>query len=147
MGIKLIGYIENLHNEFLVHSDIRPQNILLDLKHDDEYSIINFGKCAKFEEFKNGSRRHYRNTPQTFIGDYWFSSPNMLAGQRPTRRDDIISIIYTMMYMANKLPNLKALRSNEAIKEYKIKTSAKDFCWGMERFGPILQEAYSYEFT
>ena len=84
-----------------------------------------------------------------FNHNEWFASKFLFMGQTYSRRDDIISLVYTLMYLCTQLSDVQAKVSIQMIGKYKIKTSPLEFCKGCPRselFGPMLKEAHSYKF-
>ena len=56
------------------------------------------------------------------------------------RRDDIISIIYVLVYISTKFKFFRI--SMAEMKQFKLGTSASKFCFGTN-LGPILEYAYN----
>ena len=87
-----------------------------------------------------------------------FASKNYFNGHTLSRRDDIISILYNLIYLMNpyelKLGNLfqsKSFnKSYKQIREYKLKSSPEKICNETQRRKCLLnfcKEAYSYSFA
>ena len=80
-----------------------------------------------------------------------FASKNYFCGHTLSRRDDIIQIIYNLVYLLNP-PNFRMVKIMEsdnvfaAMKSYKVGTSPEKVCSEsvLECLRPILSEAYSY---
>ena len=130
ISIQLIDRIELIHSKTLIHRDIKPENLFIGLENPNIIYITKFGFCSKFCSSKTG--KHI--TPGfkgTFTGTLKFSSANAQRGNRQSRRDDIESLGYTILFfMKGKLPwqNLNQ-KYNE--KEIYLKTYA------MKKFMPI----------
>ena len=119
LGTHMIKRVETLHSMFLVHRDIKPDNFLLDssfnikkdkildyLQNDKDVYLIDFGLCKRYDY----DGRHIEpNKITTIVGSYNFVSLNVLNGIEPSRRDDLESCIYIMIYMClghlNWVPN------------------------------------------
>ena len=93
-----------------------------------------------------------------FSGNMMFQSQNAFKRLTLSRRDDIISILYNMIYLMNpyelKLGNLFQSKSfNQSykqIREYKLKSSPEKICNETQRSKCLLnfcKEAYSYSFA
>jgi serine/threonine protein kinase len=94
IGIQMIKRIETLHSKYLLHRDIKPDNFMLDKK--KMLCLIDFGLCKRYDH--NG--RHIEEKQITsMIGSANFVSLNVHKGIEPTRRDDVISCIYVILYL------------------------------------------------
>lgn len=127
IGIKIVNIIQTLHNKFIIHRDIKPDNILFstlnhnnspNLTPDDEMKqniyIIDFGFSKKFI---NDDDTHIIMKPiHKLIGTPNFASVNSHNLCELSRRDDLESIAYSLIYLYyGKLPwqNLKINTNNE----------------------------------
>lgn len=95
IGIQMFERIEQLHKKYLIHRDIKPNNFMI--KSNKVY-LIDFGMCKCYE--KDG--QHIKvNKLTKMIGTPNFVSLNVHNGIEPSRRDDIESIIYILLYLLN----------------------------------------------
>ena len=89
---------------------------------------------------------HISNEKTDFDQNTWFASKHALEKNTHSRRDDIIMLVYSMVFLINQYREVKKLGCTaDNIGPFKIKVSPYEFCYGTE-FGSILEEAYSYEF-
>lgn len=94
LGIQMIKRIETLHNKYLLHRDIKPDNFMLD-KNKILY-LIDYGLCKRYDH----DGRHIEETKITsIIGSVNFVSLNVHKGIEPGRRDDIESCIYIILFL------------------------------------------------
>lgn len=95
LGKQMIQRLHTLHNHFLLHRDIKPQNFMLNIKTNKLY-LIDFGFCKRY----NYDGNHIEEgTISKLIGTPNFVSINVHKGLEPSRRDDVESCIYIMIYM------------------------------------------------
>lgn len=98
--IKCISILESIHNNMVIHRDIKPQNFMVK---DGELFLIDFG-LATF--YLNEDKHHIPNT----IGEHITGTPKYVShfihdGYTPSRRDDLISLGYMYIYLhSQQLP-------------------------------------------
>ena len=99
VGKKIIGKIMALHENCMIHRDIKPDNILLNVENDVDGDIylIDFSFLKKYS---NADKKH---NPQKkinkLIGTSNYVSLNIHNLIEPSRRDDLESLVYTLMYL------------------------------------------------
>lgn len=94
IAIQLIGLLEAVHSKYVLHRDIKPQNIMIK---DGGLVLIDFG-LATF--YMDSEGKHFINDgTETMIGTPKFTSINIHKGCRYSRRDDLISIGYLLFYL------------------------------------------------
>lgn len=101
IGIQLIKILEGIHSMGIVHRDIKPQNILFDKDRKNLY-LIDFGLAKKIINNSNNNSRsiHIKERKITnIIGSPNYISINVHNMIEPTRRDDVISLIYVLFYL------------------------------------------------
>jgi len=95
LGKQMIQRLYILHNYFLLHRDIKPQNFMLQIQ-TNKLFLIDFGFCKRY----NYDGVHIEEGKITkMIGTPNFVSINVHKGVEPSRRDDLESCIYIMIYM------------------------------------------------
>ncbi|KAL0227748.1 hypothetical protein RCL1_003891 [Eukaryota sp. TZLM3-RCL] len=100
IGVLMLQIIEGLHDEGYVHRDIKPANFLMGLDSSkNELKVIDFGLVTSFLD---SSRRHIafdQSNTVSLIGTPRFASLNSHNGCTLSRRDDLESIAYTLLYL------------------------------------------------
>jgi serine/threonine protein kinase len=94
-----------LHDHGYVHGDIAPENFLLGLNNDSPFVfMVDFGRCKKYKD--TGMNQHI-GYKENVIYSYnsTFASINAHNNVQYSRRDDIESLLYMILYMRlGKLP-------------------------------------------
>ena len=113
--------------------DIKPENFLFGEKDKDILYLIDYGLCKKYKSSKTGKHILPKNIGRA-IGTARYASINAMSGKEQSRRDDIISIGYMIIYLMKRdLPWIIIKGNNHYErykKEYKMKKNIKleDLC-------------------
>jgi serine/threonine protein kinase len=91
---KLIVAIKQLHSAYIVHSDIKPDNFMVDER--ENVIIIDFGLSSLYYNVEN---EIYKENVKSvhLIGSAKYASYNLHLGNSVGPRDDLISIGYLFM--------------------------------------------------
>ena len=91
LGIQMITRIRILHDNDLLHRDIKPDNFLFGLiENTNKLYLIDLGLCKRYNF--NGKHIVKKNI-NSIIGSGNFVSINIHNGSEPSRRDDLESCI------------------------------------------------------
>lgn len=97
LGLKALDGLEEIHSAGFLHRDIKPDNISVALvPTESTIFFIDFGLSSRYERF--GSHVAYAEG-QEFTGTPYFASLNSVKGVRPSRRDDLESLGYILLYL------------------------------------------------
>ena len=91
---QLIAIMEQIHGAYIVHSDIKPDNFMVD--ENQKIVLIDFGLSSLFYNEELGILRQNKMT-EHLIGSCKFASFNLHLGNCVSCRDDVISVGYVMM--------------------------------------------------
>jgi casein kinase 1 len=137
LGIQMIHRIEFVHSHNILHRDIKPNNFLLGkfnkIFDDNILYIVDFGLSKEYVEPDTGEHYEYREDKR-FVGTPRYASINTHMGIRQSRRDDLQSIAYVLIYfLKGDLPwqGIKAKTKSERkekIKNKKISTDMDELC-------------------
>ena len=103
IGIQLIDRLEYIHSKFIIHCDIKPQNILLGKNDSSIIYICDFGISQKYRSSKTGKHINMKKCHKIYV-TLFYSSINSLLGYQQSRRDDLESLGYMLIYLKNGLP-------------------------------------------
>lgn len=131
-----LSRVEFVHSKSFIHRDIKPDNFLMGLgKRANQVHIIDFGLAKKYRDPKSHIHIPYREN-KNLTGTARYASINTHLGIEQSRRDDIESLGYVMMYfLRGSLPwqGLKAATKKqkyEKISEKKMVTAIEILCRG-----------------
>ncbi|KAG2313213.1 hypothetical protein Bca4012_027776 [Brassica carinata] len=132
---QMINRIEFVHQKSFLHRDIKPDNFLMGLgRRANQVYIIDFGLAKKYRD-SNHQHIPYREN-KNLTGTARYASMNTHLGIEQSRRDDLESLGFVLMYfLKGSLPwqGLKAgnkKQKYERISEKKVSTSIESLCRG-----------------
>ncbi|KAG6845721.1 hypothetical protein H0H87_004987 [Tephrocybe sp. NHM501043] len=96
---QLISRIEFIHSHSLLHRDIKPANFVMGTgKASHMVNVIDFGLAKKFRDSKTASHIPYKQDDYHGVGTSLFAAINTHLGIESSRRDDLESLAYMLIY-------------------------------------------------
>lgn len=134
LAVQLIEIMKSIHSKGYIHRDIKPDNFVLDKEHQKKLYCIDFGLASKY--IKRGTdNEHVKMTKNhKFLGTARYSSIASHIGNSQSRKDDLESIGYLLIYLfRGSLPwmNIKHKDKYERyrlIGNKKINTTEEELC-------------------
>ena len=122
IAIELIDILHQIHDRGIVHRDLKPENFLIK---NNKVFIIDFGLSKSYLDKDNNHVKMENN--KSLIGTIRYASVNVHNNLTYSRRDDLESLAYILIYfLKGSLPwqGLKIESLDEKHKKiYDIKTS------------------------
>ena len=100
IAIQVIDRIEFIHSKYVIHRDIKPENFLLGYDNNSIIYLIDFGMARKYKSSRTGKHLKYSLTGKLF-GTFRYLSYNASRGVEQSRRDDLESIGYMLVFLRN----------------------------------------------
>lgn len=134
---QMLSRIQYIHNNGILHRDIKPENFMLGTdKNQNIIYSIDFGLSKRYLDPKTG-----KHIPQidgrTLLGTARYASLNTHRGIEQSRRDDLESIAYVLIYLLKgSLPwqgfkEENRTRKHQLIYDCKLKTTPEELCSGL----------------
>jgi len=114
---QIITRIEHLHKKNFIHRDIKPENFLMGTaKQGNLVYMIDFGLIKRYYDPKTKQHSSYKdNKPLT--GTARYASLNTHLGIEQSRRDDMESIGYMLIYFLKGALPWQGLQANNRKKQ------------------------------
>ena len=145
IGIQVLNIIEEIHKRGVVLRYLKPDNMVIGLNENkDHIYLIDFEIAKKYIRF--GEHIPFKENKH-INGNRYYISINTHLGREISRRDDIESLGYNLIYfMKGKLPWSYA-NDSRLILLLKMKTSFDELCEGLpEEFEEFINYAKELQF-
>ena len=142
VGCQGIQRLHDLHHRGILHRDLKPQNFSIS---NGTLYVLDFGLA---KAFRTASGDHIPvRSGKRLTGTPRFVSSNIHEGIEQSRRDDLISLVYLVVYLIQgSLPwqGLKGLKRkrkdrHSAVAEVKKKIPPRELCGGLPGLTKVLE--------
>ena len=150
---QLIRTIQYIHERGIIHRDLKPDNFLIsNISSEPTIYIIDFGLSKKYIDLK--TKEHIpQKKDRSIVGTLRYISPNVHIGIEQSRRDDLISLLYSLIFLyEGKLPwdEIKAKTKEEKLEKiynYKSQYTPEILCQDFPKeIYPIFEHIFNLNF-
>jgi casein kinase I family protein HRR25 len=134
---QLLCRLEFIHAKSFIHRDIKPDNFLMGIgRRGNQVNVIDFGLAKKFRDPRTHLHIPYREN-KNLTGTARYASINTHLGVEQSRRDDLESLAYVLIYFCRGSLPWQGLRAQtkkqkyDRIMERKMTTSTESLTRGL----------------
>ena len=118
ISLQCISRLESVHNKGIIHCDIKPENFCVGLRDKRIIYLIDFGISKKYRSDR--TKKHIQfNITKTMCGTARYASMNALSGLQLSRRDDLESLSYMILYFLTKKLTWQGITAKSLATRYK----------------------------
>lgn len=150
--VELITILESLHEAGVLHRDIKLQNFLTGFKKSDEFYVCDFGLSDFYVDPENNSHIPLTKGHSRY-GTVRYASLNNHRGIEQSRRDDLESLGFVLIYAAKGSVPWQTIRNDDRRKkwsqvyEMKRRITLAELCEGLpDCFRIYMEYVRSLEF-
>ena len=140
LAMQGLERLKHIHDKNIIHRDIKPENFIIGQNDPDVIYLIDFGFAKKYRSSRTGKHINFSYLNHV-IGSWNFSSHNAIRGYEGSRRDDLESFGYMLIYFAKggwtpwvkylKMNNLSKNDKAKIITDIKLEISEENLCKGL----------------
>ena len=134
LGHQMVTILQYIHDRHIIHRDIKPDNFVMGAEeHNDRLYLLDFGLAKKYRSSRTLVQYPYIKKKK-LTGTARYASIHALEAYEQSRRDDLESVGYVLMYfLRGELPwqGLRVKSKEDRyrkILEKKKETSSEDLC-------------------
>ena len=99
LAIQGLERLKHIHDKNIIHRDNKPENFIIGQNDPNVLYLIDFGFARKYRSSRTGKHIKF-SLLNHLIGSWVFSSHNAIRGYESSRRDDLESFCYLLIYLA-----------------------------------------------
>ena len=147
---QICAGLRYLHSKGISHRDVKPANFVFGRKSGSGVlHLIDFGLATQYRDPRTGDHIPYSEN-QCVAGTARYASINAHLGIVASRRDDLESLAYMLVYLLKARLPWQGLHSGDkyaAIAKVKMQTSVDELCAGTPReFAVFVDQVRSLRF-
>ena len=173
LGLALLQTFEQIHLAGYIYNDLKTDNIMINYGNkikkfetgvnafaDCTINLVDFGFATKYltRDSQTGRKCHVvKKLDDMFRGNLMFASSNQMQFYTTSRRDDLISLAYLLVYLVRdfKLPGVDMdqlamgdMESFKTIAKSKGETTLNQLCEGeSEELCDFVTEIFTYRYA
>ena len=117
ISLQCIDRIEWIHKNNIIHRDIKPENFLFGNKEPRTIYLIDFGLSQKYRSKRTLKHIKYCYT-RKIVGTARYASINSLKGFELSRRDDLESFFYMVIFLLLKKLPWQDIHAQSRVEKY-----------------------------
>ena len=134
---QMLARLEHVHNNYYLHRDLKPNNFSIGV--DSRINVlylIDFGLAMTYRDRDTNAHICFKNKRE-ITGTIRFASVNAHHGMEQSRRDDLESLGYVLIYLIRgslpwqRTPKGTQKRKEDAILQSKVNTPIEKLCNGL----------------
>lgn len=150
IGAQVIDRLHALHNIGFVHGDLNPSNLVLGRPESDESRtvfLIDFGRSSLLPVRGSNEVRNRHQDELEPLASLRFGSSDTMMGETCSLRDDMESLMYTLIYLYKgelpwgQLSDEEDMEMKRTVAELKKDMPVRELCAGM---GMEFNRAFRY---
>ena len=154
LGYQMITVLQYIHDRHIIHRDIKPDNFVMGLNQDNaNLYLLDFGLAKKYRSSKTLQQYPYIKKKK-LTGTARYASIHALEEMEQSRRDDLESVGYVLMYfLRGNLPwqglRIKSKEDRyKKILDKKKETSSEELCKNFpDEFREYLEYSRNLSYT
>ena len=117
LAMQILNRIEYVHKRHFLHRDLKPENFCIGNEEStNTIFLIDYGLAKRFKDNKTNQHIPYREG-RPFIGTARYASINAHLGLEQSRRDDLISIGYILVYLIKGILPWQGIKGKDKINQ------------------------------
>ncbi len=118
ISIQCLTRLESIHSKGVIHCDIKPENFCIGLDDKRIIYLIDFGLSKKYRSDRTKKHINFSIT-KTMTGTARYASRYALSGLQLSRRDDLESLSYIILYFLTKRLPWQGISAKTLANRYK----------------------------